>query len=288
MMPSVKITAPTHPRTARWIEDAVGRLPGCRVHWTQHNRCELTPAPNAGATPGAGDRRTCGSIAIELDGEPGDTPFHSAWRGHVPAEAAAWEVQDPATNAMLHVLSVLPPIERAHGFVIRPAADPAFAVHGPIDALVLDRDAANMPGWWPLSAPVTIQSLTAQHTRCWLVGLVVDLDVPRSTEQLVESLQAAPNTLVLPDGCGFESTADLSEFFRDLGRPDLFFGEPVIFPTQLQCHGRRFQCWLAAHEMNRVSEAVTCAAHALYTDTPEARVHRRVAKAMDLVERVMA
>jgi hypothetical protein len=199
-------------------------------------------------------------LDLLLDGDESAPMFHSAWTLDRVRVAPRWRIASPATIGILEVLAALPEVVRMSAVVIQPVRRGSGGLHGPIDSVCFDRsfDCA-APAW--LDRPDwKVHSLVAPHSRCWVVSLALELCDMMSSETATSRLVETGRILFAPEAFGFEDTALLAEFFRDLGRPLGEFAEIVVLPRQLELSGRRFHLWLAIDEASQVAQALDCAA----------------------------
>lgn len=124
---------------------------------------------------------------------------------------------------LVRVVRSLSAIERLYCTVIRRAAHAADDAASSLDGLQpllgepwLESElSATLVGCVPVCQ---IRRVTASYTHSHLHMIKLDLVDSIGREVLVDSLHAASRILVSGPGDGFYSTADIQEFFRDLGR----------------------------------------------------------------------
>ena len=287
MLVSIDIGKQAHARIGDWLKRAIIELPGCQLHSFDDTRIELVGERSIAHPGKLSDHGHDLCTRIEIGGDGDGVPYHSAWHSGSVNTSLNWRIMDPPTNAILNFVSALPCVDHVHAIVIQPAGDPFSAVHGPIDSLALDEIAATPATPWPASATINWQWVIAQHTRCWLIALTIDLREETHIERLVDSLRLSKRVLLLPPKFRFDSTAALSEFFRDLGRTELSFPETVVFPQQFACNGRRLQSWIATHDVNQVFEALNCSLGVLRGLQDRCIIQKEVGAAVGLLGDVM-
>ncbi|MDR9748548.1 hypothetical protein [Paenibacillus taichungensis] len=127
---------------------------------------------------------------------------------------------------------------------------------GPIDALVpLD------PSWLSqlethFNIDFSGQSVLAQHTRSFLLGINIRLNTPTSKEEIVKLLTNADRILMTPSGLNMNNTALVSEFFRDIGRPVGAFYETVIIGESLKVEAEKVSFWMVSHKLSILLESI--------------------------------
>jgi glyceraldehyde-3-phosphate dehydrogenase type II len=182
--------------------------------------------------------------------------FHSAWNYHEVAGKTCVYIPALPVTIVLRILACIPQARHVHVTTLAPAGLPARALHGPIDSLT----PLPMDGGLEVSLlPATTwseQSVVTPHTRCWLMGCMVETHTELVAQHVLRALTEAPRVMLTPPEIAFPDTAVVREFFRDLGDPHGLFTEAVVFTDSLVVTRQRMTLWVAASEVGIIPETI--------------------------------
>ncbi len=144
---------------------------------------------------------------------------------------------------LVGVVRNLSPIERLYSTVVRRAAHAADDATSSLDALqpifaetsLEDELTSTLSDCVPICQ---IRRVMASYTHSHLHMIKLDLVDAIDKEVLVESLHAEPRILVGTSDDGFCSTADIQEFFRDLGRIRGDRWESIVWEESILVDGK--------------------------------------------------
>ncbi|BBG23753.1 type II glyceraldehyde-3-phosphate dehydrogenase [Sulfuracidifex tepidarius] len=160
------------------------------------------------------------------------------------------------TTAMLRTIcttSKVSPVKKVRGTVIRRAADPKEYKKGPINALV--PDPASVPSHHAKDVNTVLKDLdivtmaVISPTNLMHVHLL-DMETEREVrrEEILEQLLSTPRIVVVPGKAGINSTAELVELARDLGRERNDMPEVMVFEDSVQTKGKEVFLMYAVHQ----------------------------------------
>jgi glyceraldehyde-3-phosphate dehydrogenase (NAD(P)) len=144
-------------------------------------------------------------------------------------------------------------IAKARAVIARGAADPDEVRRGPIDAVVFDppaipsRHASDVQYVLPKLNLVTM-AYKIPTTHMHLQSLIVTPKKSPSTEAVVETLAASPRTMLVDTESGFQSTANIIDMAREMGRSrnDLF--EAVVWRDSVSVIDGDVFLFVATHQ----------------------------------------
>jgi len=118
--------------------------------------------------------------------------------------------------------------------VPNPAAVPSH--HGPdVQTVLKDVDIVTMA----VAVPVTIMHMHMAY---------IELDAPRSRDEVLEAFAKTPRIFLADVGAGFQSLAQFIEYARDLGRPRGDFPEVAIFRDSVAVRGGELYLMYGVHQ----------------------------------------
>ena len=203
-------------------------------------------------TAGLGRRR----LSLDFDVASTRPTFHAALATEGRADIADWAIAPAPLIAIWDILAAFPEARCYSALALRPCSHDIGDRPGPIDSIRFDAPPEPIPSG-PGRCGGLVQYVTAPHTRCWVVFLTITVDAP-APRDLRGRLDGRPRMVVTPDRFGFDATAALTDFLRDL-RPNLCgFVETVVFSATLAADERQISLCLAVDDLSRIAQAVDC------------------------------
>ncbi|KLU58242.1 hypothetical protein EL84_00285 [Paenibacillus sp. VT-400] len=208
---------------------------------------------------------TQGIPIVTIGGTKEDIPFFLLTRkeSDIPTSNVI-NIPNIQNISLLRILFSISNIISMHVTSIEPTD--GSEKRGPIDALV----PLDLPWLSQLEPHFNIdfsgQSILAQHTRSFLLGINIRLNTPASKEEIVKLLTNADRILMTPNGLHMNNTALVSEFFRDIGRPVGAFYETVIIGESLKVEAEKVSFWMVSHKLSIVLESIDAMRFMLKTE----------------------
>ncbi len=144
-------------------------------------------------------------------------------------------------------------VESVRATIVRRAADPKEVKRGPVNAIV--PNPAKAPSHHALDVKTVLPSLdivtmavvvptTLMHVHIVYARLASSV----TREDVVQAFMDTPRILLADDEAGLASTADLVEYFRDLGRKRYDIPELVIWINSINASGSEVMWMQAVHQ----------------------------------------
>jgi len=160
------------------------------------------------------------------------------------------------TTAMLRsicTVNKVSQVKKVRGTVIRRAADPKEYKKGPINALV--PDPASVPSHHAKDVNTVLKDLdiitmaVISPTNLMHVHLLdIELEKEITREEILKQVLSTPRLVVVPGKAGINSTAELVELARDLGRERNDIPEVMIFEDSIYVKGKEVFMMYAVHQ----------------------------------------
>ncbi|HEY7417748.1 MAG TPA: hypothetical protein VH593_21375 [Ktedonobacteraceae bacterium] len=198
------------------------------------------------------------TVVIVLSEAPSGPLFNAGQSSSEVQTARRLWVASPPLIGLLQLLSCIPDTRRVHLTVLAPAGVHSDATNGPIDALVPCHLSEMSHLRSDDKRRITWQAITVPHTRCWMVGCLLETTKEFMAAEVVSLLSAHSRIILTPPRVGLTDTAVLNDVFRDLGRPQGLFYETVVFTDYLVTTGREIALWFAVDVGACVAEAIDC------------------------------
>ncbi|MGQ9469305.1 MAG: type II glyceraldehyde-3-phosphate dehydrogenase [Nitrososphaerales archaeon] len=160
------------------------------------------------------------------------------------------------TTALCRVLNSLDKafkIKRARAVIIRRAADPDETSKGPIDAVVLDP--VNLPSHHGSDVrtvlphiDIVTMALKVPTTHMHLHSLIVSVKEKASENKVIDVLKGTTRVLLVNSKDGIKSTAQITDFARELGRPRNDLYEVAIWEDSIRVIDDEIYFYMGVHQ----------------------------------------
>ncbi|MEM2872897.1 MAG: type II glyceraldehyde-3-phosphate dehydrogenase [Nitrososphaerales archaeon] len=160
------------------------------------------------------------------------------------------------TTALCRVLSSLDKsfrIKRARAVIARRAADPDETSKGPIDAVVLDP--VNLPSHHGPDVrtvlphiDIVTMALKIPTTHMHLHSLIVSVKEKVSENRIIDALRETTRVLLINSKDGIKSTAHVTDFARELGRPRSDLYEAAIWADSIKVIEDEIYFYMGVHQ----------------------------------------
>lgn len=178
-------------------------------------------------------------------------------------------------------------IERAFATVIRRGSDPKEDKRGPINAIKLDppaipshhaEDARTVAPWLNIETAALAVPTTLMHVHVIEIEFLTEIG-----SELAGRLEGVSRILVVPGATGIDSTSQVIEYSRDMGRRRYDVYENVLFAGTLAVRGRRAYVIQAVHQEAIVIPENIDVAYAMMNEiTDREEVIERVDRALGI------
>ena len=150
-------------------------------------------------------------------------------------------------------VSRVAPVEAVRATIVRRAADPKETKRGPVNAIV--PNPAKAPSHHALDVKTVLPGLdivtmavVVPTTLMHVHTVYARLKNPVKREDVIEAFRETPRILLAEAGTGLASTADIVEYFRDLGRKRYDIPELVIWLESINVQGSEVMWMQAVHQ----------------------------------------
>ncbi len=150
-------------------------------------------------------------------------------------------------------LRKLAPIKRVRATIVRRAADPKETGRGPVNAI--KPDPARIPSHHALDVKTVVPDLdivtsavVVPTTLMHVHSVYAELEKPVTKDELVELFANTPRIILVDSSYGFKSTAEIVEYFRDIGRKRYDIPELVIWLDSITVNGGEVMWLHAVHQ----------------------------------------
>ncbi len=160
------------------------------------------------------------------------------------------------TTALCRVLNSLDKsfrIKRARAVIARRAADPDETSKGPIDAVVLDP--VNLPSHHGPDVrtvlphiDIVTMALKIPTTHMHLHSLIVSVKEKVSENRIIDALKETTRVLLVNSKDGIKSTAHVTDFARELGRPRSDLYEVAIWADSIKVIEDEIYFYMGVHQ----------------------------------------
>ncbi len=145
-------------------------------------------------------------------------------------------------------------VKAVRAIIVRRGADPKENKRGPINSIVLNppklpshhgEDVKTVLPWLDIMTAAVAVPTTLMHVHF----LNIRLSKPASKEQILSVLEEAPRIVLASSSkAGIQSTAELVEYARDLGRPRYDLPELVVWEDSVTVSGDELMLFQAVHQ----------------------------------------
>lgn len=160
------------------------------------------------------------------------------------------------TTALCRVLNSLDKafkIKRARAVIIRRAADPDETSKGPIDAVVLDP--VNLPSHHGSDVQTVLphldivtMALKVPTTHMHLHSLIVSVKEKVNEDKVRDALKGTTRILLMNSKDGIKSTAHVTDFARELGRPRSDLYEVAVWGDSIKVIDDEIYFYMGVHQ----------------------------------------
>jgi len=160
------------------------------------------------------------------------------------------------TTGLLRILCTiqkLSPIRRARVTIVRRAADPKEIGRGPVNAI--KPDPARIPSHHAIDVKTVLPDLdivsaavVVPTTLMHVHSVYVELEKPVTREDVISLLSDTPRIILVDADYGFKSTAEIVEYFRDVGRKRYDIPELVVWLNSITVNGNEVMWLHAVHQ----------------------------------------
>jgi glyceraldehyde-3-phosphate dehydrogenase (NAD(P)) len=160
------------------------------------------------------------------------------------------------TTGLLRILCTLQklsPIRKARVTIVRRAADPKETKRGPINAI--KPDPVTIPSHHALDVKTVLLNLdivsaavAVPTTLMHVHSVYVELEKPVTREDIVNLLSDTPRIILADADYGLKSTAEIVEYFRDLGRKRYDIPELIVWLNSITVNGNEVMWLHAVHQ----------------------------------------
>jgi len=144
-------------------------------------------------------------------------------------------------------------VKKVRATIVRRGADPHEIKRGPIEALV--PNPVKLPSHHGPDVKtvipdvdITTSAVIAPTTRMHLHVVNLELEKSASREEIWDVLEKTPRILVFSEKYGFNSTASLIEWARDILRPRYDIYEVAVFGDSITCDGNEVWLMYCVHQ----------------------------------------
>lgn len=144
-------------------------------------------------------------------------------------------------------------VEQVRATIVRRAADPKEVKRGPVNAIV--PNPARAPSHHALDVKTVLPDLdivtmavVVPTTLMHVHTVYARLSTSVTREDVIKAFEETPRILLADDSAGLASTADIVEYFRDLGRKRYDIPELVIWLGSVNANGNEVMWMQAVHQ----------------------------------------
>jgi glyceraldehyde-3-phosphate dehydrogenase (NAD(P)) len=169
------------------------------------------------------------------------------------------------TTALCRIVSAMDReygIDSVDAVLVRRSSDPGEIKNGPVDAIVLNP--VTVPSHHGPDVrtvlphiPISTMAMKAPTTFMHMHAVLMHLKGEPTKSRIVEIIEDHPRMGLVKGSTGISSTAELTEYMRDIGRPRADMWENGIFEDSISVDGKKVSFFQAIHqEANVVVETV--------------------------------